>query len=47
MDDPTAWWVISGIELLDALRRVAAGENAETVYRELLAAGNVIGPDDE
>jgi hypothetical protein len=32
----TAWWCISGENLLDALRRVADGDSPEAVYRELL-----------
>jgi hypothetical protein len=31
------WHVISGEDLLDALRRVAAGEDADMVYAELWA----------
>lgn len=33
----TAWWAISGEALLDALRRVAVGDNPDIVYMELLA----------
>ena len=32
-----SWWCISGEALLDALRQVAAGDNPDVVYMELLA----------
>lgn len=31
------WWVISGAEMLDALRRCAAGEDPDLIYAELYA----------
>lgn len=31
------WWAISGEVLLDAMRRVAAGESPDLVYLELIA----------
>lgn len=31
------WHVISGVDLLAALRRVAAGEDADLVYTEIWA----------
>jgi hypothetical protein len=34
---PLGWWTISGEALLDALRRVAAGESPDLVYAELYA----------
>jgi hypothetical protein len=36
-DAPLGWHVISGEDLLEALRRCAAGENADLVYAELWA----------
>jgi hypothetical protein len=30
-----AWWTISGVALLAALRRVEAGEKADEVYQQL------------
>jgi hypothetical protein len=35
--DDLGWHVISGDDLLAALRRVAAGENPDLVYAELWA----------
>lgn len=44
MDDPQTdqppalgWWAISGAQLLDALKRVASGEDPDLVYAELYA----------
>lgn len=31
------WWVIDGASMLEALRRVAAGEDPDLVYVELYA----------
>ena len=31
------WWVLSGEAVLDALRRVRAGEDPDLVYAELYA----------
>ena len=31
------WWAISGEALIDALRRVAAGEDPDLIYAELYA----------
>ena len=31
------WWAISGDELMEALRRVADGEDADAVYADLYA----------
>ncbi len=36
-DHDLCWWTISGRELLDMLRRVAAGENPDLVYAEAYA----------
>lgn len=35
------WWTISGKMLMDALRRVSAGENPEMVYAELYANSKI------
>lgn len=35
------WWAISGTDLLDALRRVSAGEDPDVVYAELYANSDV------
>jgi hypothetical protein len=35
--DPLGWHVISGTDLLMALRRCSAGENADIVYAEMWA----------
>lgn len=34
---PLGWWAISGEAMLDALRRVEAGESPDLVYVELYA----------
>lgn len=34
------WWAISGEQLLDMLRRVAAGEDPDLVYAEEYAGGS-------
>lgn len=36
-DKPAAWWAISEDAFLDALRRVAAGEDPDLVYAEFYA----------
>lgn len=36
-EDDLGWWVIPGDLLLDALRRVAEGEEPDVVYVELYA----------
>jgi phosphopentomutase len=36
-DTSLGWWSISGVALLEALRRVAEGENPDIVYAELYA----------
>lgn len=46
--DPLGWHAISGTTLLEALRRVEAGEKADHVYAELWANAeheNVEGED--
>jgi hypothetical protein len=35
------WWCISGEDLLDMLRRAAAGEEADLLYAELYANSEV------
>ena len=35
------WWVIAGHYLLEALRKVAAGEDPEMVYTELYANSDI------
>jgi hypothetical protein len=35
--DPLGWHVISGTDLLNAMRRCSAGENADLVYAEMWA----------
>lgn len=35
------WWVISGEEFLDALRRAAAGEDPDVLYVEAYANSEV------
>ena len=37
MDESMGWHVISGVRLLDALRRCEAGESADIVMAELWA----------
>lgn len=36
-EDRLGWWTISGIALLDSLKRVAGGEDPDLVYAELYA----------
>jgi hypothetical protein len=31
------WWAVSGADLLDALRRAAAGEDPDLIYAEMYA----------
>ena len=35
------WWVIAGHYLLEALRKVAAGDDPEMVYTELYANSDI------
>lgn len=35
------WWAIEAGALLDALRRVGAGENPDLIYAELYANSNI------
>lgn len=44
MQRETAWWSISGANLLAALRQVESGESADVVYLELLANSTVEKP---
>ena len=37
MTRDTSWWCISGEQLIAALRQVAAGDDPNVVYLELLA----------
>ena len=41
------WWAISGDEILDMLRRVAAGEDPDLVYTEFYANCDVTRPGDD
>jgi hypothetical protein len=41
---PLGWWTISGAQLLDALKRVASGEDPDLVYAELYANSAVESP---
>lgn len=38
------WWTIAGEELLDMLRRAAAGEDPDLVYAEAYANSEVESP---
>lgn len=42
-----SWWVISSVELLAALRRVAAGEDPDIAYAELYANSRIEDHDEE
>ena len=36
-EDRLGWWTISGVALLESLKRTAAGEDPDLVYAELYA----------
>jgi hypothetical protein len=37
MTEDLGWWTISGEDLLDAMRRAAAGEDPDLIYAEFYA----------
>lgn len=44
--DALGWWTISGVDLLDMLRRAHAGEDPDLVYAEAYANSDVERPGD-
>jgi len=45
--DRLGWWTISGVAILEALRRVDNGEDPDMVYAELYANSQIENPESE
>lgn len=46
-EDALGWWTISGVAMLDALRRVQGGDDPDLVYAELYANSRIERSGDE